>query len=185
MTHSRSTHQLLNCLEWRLPDDSSRSQSQSYVTTDGQSASLSWCQAPIWGLRPDFYYCQTIAGLLMWDAISDERTDLPLTIVAGLRQRIYSWVHHSSQSPSPSYFTTGGLPPINLSWRQAPWDSWPEFFFFTPTEPPLLSNRLRFFLYMLGSDHPQKTQFYCFIRKITQKTSYVIASQRLYWCAVA
>jgi hypothetical protein len=27
-----------------------QSQSQSYVTTDGQSASLSWCQAPIWGL---------------------------------------------------------------------------------------------------------------------------------------
>jgi hypothetical protein len=26
----------------------------SYVTTDGQSASLSWCQAPIWGPRPDF-----------------------------------------------------------------------------------------------------------------------------------
>jgi hypothetical protein len=25
-------------------------QSQSYVTTDGQSASLSWCHAPIWGL---------------------------------------------------------------------------------------------------------------------------------------
>jgi hypothetical protein len=24
--------------------------------TDGQSASLSWCQAPILGLRPDFYY---------------------------------------------------------------------------------------------------------------------------------
>jgi hypothetical protein len=28
---------------------------QSYVTTDGQSASLSWCQAPIWDLRPDFF----------------------------------------------------------------------------------------------------------------------------------
>jgi hypothetical protein len=27
-----------------------------------------------------------------------------------------------------SYFTTGGLTPISLSWRQAPWDSWPEFF---------------------------------------------------------
>jgi hypothetical protein len=26
----------------------SQSQSQSYVTTDGQSASLSWCQAPSW-----------------------------------------------------------------------------------------------------------------------------------------
>jgi hypothetical protein len=24
--------------------------------------SLSWCQAPIWGLRPQFYYCQTVAG---------------------------------------------------------------------------------------------------------------------------
>jgi hypothetical protein len=37
-------------------------QSQSYVTTDGLSASLSWNKAPIWGLRPDLYYCQTLAG---------------------------------------------------------------------------------------------------------------------------
>jgi hypothetical protein len=29
----------------------SQSQNQSYVTTNGQSASLSWCQAPICGLR--------------------------------------------------------------------------------------------------------------------------------------
>jgi hypothetical protein len=28
--------------------------SQSYVTTDGQSASLSWCQAPIWDLDQIF-----------------------------------------------------------------------------------------------------------------------------------
>jgi hypothetical protein len=35
-----------------------------------QSASLSWNKAPIWGLRPDLYYCQTIAGLLMWGALS-------------------------------------------------------------------------------------------------------------------
>jgi hypothetical protein len=28
----------------------------SYITTDGQSASLSWCQAPVWGLRPDFIF---------------------------------------------------------------------------------------------------------------------------------
>jgi hypothetical protein len=47
------------CLKFKI-------QSQNYVTTDGQSASQSWCQAPIWGLRPDFYYCQTVAGLLMW-----------------------------------------------------------------------------------------------------------------------
>jgi hypothetical protein len=33
-------------------------QSQSYVTTDGQLASLSWKKAPIWGLRSDLYYWQ-------------------------------------------------------------------------------------------------------------------------------
>jgi hypothetical protein len=36
---------------------SKQSQSQSYVRTDGQSASLSWYQATIWGIRPDFYSC--------------------------------------------------------------------------------------------------------------------------------
>jgi hypothetical protein len=60
---------------------------QSYVTTDGQSASLSWNIAPIWGLRPDFYYCQTVVGLLMWGALSDERTGLSFTVAAGPRQR--------------------------------------------------------------------------------------------------
>jgi hypothetical protein len=40
------------------------SESKSDVSTDDQSASLSWNKAPIWGLRLDFYYCQTVAGLL-------------------------------------------------------------------------------------------------------------------------
>jgi hypothetical protein len=57
-----------------------KSQSQNYVTTDGQSASLSWNKAPIWGLRPDFHYCQTIAGLLIWGALSDEGTGLSFTM---------------------------------------------------------------------------------------------------------
>jgi hypothetical protein len=48
------------------------SQSQSYVTTDGQSACLSWCQASIWGPRPHFYHCQTVACLLMCGAFSDK-----------------------------------------------------------------------------------------------------------------
>jgi hypothetical protein len=65
-----------------------QSRSQSYVTTDGQSARLSWCKAPVWGPRPDFYYCQTVAGLLMWDALSDEKTGLSFTIAAGPCQRI-------------------------------------------------------------------------------------------------
>jgi hypothetical protein len=54
---------------------------KSYITTDGQSASLSWNKAPIWGLRPDLYYCLTVAGFLMWGALSDERTGLSLARV--------------------------------------------------------------------------------------------------------
>jgi hypothetical protein len=65
-------------------------QSQSYVTTDGQSASVSWNKASIWGLQPDFYYCQTVAALLMCGALSDERTGLSFTISAGPRQRGHS-----------------------------------------------------------------------------------------------
>jgi hypothetical protein len=56
-------------------------QRQSYVATDGQSASLSWSQAPIWGPRPDFCYFQTVAGLLMWGALCDERTGLSFILL--------------------------------------------------------------------------------------------------------
>jgi hypothetical protein len=45
-----------------------------------QSACLSWCQTPIWGPRPYLCYCQTAAGLLVWGALSDERTGLSFTI---------------------------------------------------------------------------------------------------------
>jgi hypothetical protein len=44
------THQLLVCA------DVVNLQSQSYITTNGQLASLAWNKAPIWGLRPNFYY---------------------------------------------------------------------------------------------------------------------------------
>jgi hypothetical protein len=47
---------------------------------------LSSCQAPTWGPRPNFYYCQTFAGLLIWDALPDERTSLPFTIADCPRQ---------------------------------------------------------------------------------------------------
>jgi hypothetical protein len=50
------------------------------------------------------------------------------------RQRLSAEVHATFKLPcglrqSQSYFTTGGLPPISLSWRQAPWDSRPAIFF--------------------------------------------------------
>jgi hypothetical protein len=41
------------------------SESESYVTTDGQLASLSWSKAPIWGLRPDLYYLCDSNGLVL------------------------------------------------------------------------------------------------------------------------
>jgi hypothetical protein len=46
-----------------------QSQSESSVMTVDQLASLSWCQTHMWGPRPDFCYCQTVAGLLMWGAL--------------------------------------------------------------------------------------------------------------------
>jgi hypothetical protein len=58
----------------------------------GQSANLSWNKSPIWGLRPDYYSCQTVAGLLLWGALSDERTGLSFTIAGGPRQRSLSRV---------------------------------------------------------------------------------------------
>jgi hypothetical protein len=81
-THSFSLRLTHNCPWTKIV-----SQVKSYVTTEGQSASVSWNKAHIWGLRPDFYYCQTAVGLLMWVALSNERTDLWFTIAAGPRHR--------------------------------------------------------------------------------------------------
>jgi hypothetical protein len=56
---------------------------KSYVTIDCPSVSQSWNKAPIWGLQPYFYYCQTVVSLLMLGALSDERMGLSFTIAAG------------------------------------------------------------------------------------------------------
>jgi hypothetical protein len=62
--------------------------SQSHVTTEGKLASLFWCHAPIWDLRPEFYFRQTDAGLLMWGTLSDERTGVFYNV-----QCIRSYLH--------------------------------------------------------------------------------------------
>jgi hypothetical protein len=67
-------------------------QSQIYVMTNGQSSSLPWCQAIIWGPRPDFCYCQRVACLLMCGALSVKRTGLSFTTAAGPRQHSHSRV---------------------------------------------------------------------------------------------
>jgi hypothetical protein len=50
--------------------NSGAADSESHVTTDGQSASLPRNKAPVWGLRLHFYYCQTFAGFLLWGALA-------------------------------------------------------------------------------------------------------------------
>jgi hypothetical protein len=63
---------------WQLTDwlftDSSLlcplSESESYVTTDGQSGSLSWYKAPIWGLRPDFFFAVGQLRVCWYGALS-------------------------------------------------------------------------------------------------------------------
>jgi hypothetical protein len=47
--------------------------------------------------------------------------------LTGLRRK-YS-KQSQSRSRIQSYFTTCSLPPISSSWRQAPWDPRPDFFF--------------------------------------------------------
>jgi hypothetical protein len=68
------------------------SESESFVTTEGQSASLSPGISTHLELRPDVYYCQTVAGLLMWGVLSDEKTGLSFVIAAGPRKRNHSRV---------------------------------------------------------------------------------------------
>jgi hypothetical protein len=94
-------------INWLALSNWLESESESYVRTDGQSASLSWNKAPIWGLRPDFYYRRTVAGLLMWGALSDKRTGLSFTIAAGSSQRTHSPVRVPWDSRP--YFTVSDL----------------------------------------------------------------------------
>jgi hypothetical protein len=53
--------------------------SQSYITTDGQSASLSWKKHPS-GAYDQIFSLSDHCGFLIWGALSDERTGLSFTI---------------------------------------------------------------------------------------------------------
>jgi hypothetical protein len=94
---------------------STTTESESYVATDGESASLSWNKTPIYGLRPDFCYCQSVAGLLMWGALSEERTGLSFTIAAGPRKRSYSRVRVPWDSQPYITVSDSRLPFLSLS----------------------------------------------------------------------
>jgi hypothetical protein len=72
-----------------------QSQSQSCITIDGQSPSLSWNKTSVWGLRPDLNYCQAIACLLMWGVLSDERLGMSFAMynVQYLHLHFYIYIY--------------------------------------------------------------------------------------------
>jgi hypothetical protein len=113
-----------SCPRWLTPFSCSfraevTNQSKSYVTIDGQSASLSFRQAHIWGSRPDFYFYHTVAGLLKWGALSDERTCLSFRIAAARRQRYHSRVRVPRDSWP--YFTVSDSTLAQPAWPQRYW----------------------------------------------------------------
>jgi hypothetical protein len=147
-------------------------ESESYVATDGLPASLSRNKAPIWGLRPERYYCMTVAGLLIWGAPSDERTGLSIAIATGHRQRSHSRVRVPWDSQP--YFT--------VSYSRLPFSSPPttrrvmvEVFDPASTRGTRgsveVNSHSHILLYPLDTDHAQKTQpLYCCMVQTTQKT---------------
>jgi hypothetical protein len=138
-------------------------ESDSYVTTDGQSTSLSSNKVPISGLGPDLYHCQTVAGFLMWGAISDERTGMSFATATGPRQRSHFWVRvpwshdhillsQIREFPFRRLLWFAGLrwrystPPLHgilESQSAMPWrinSRWTEYKTPPPTVPPLFSS---------------------------------------------
>jgi hypothetical protein len=64
------------------------------------------------GATTRFYYCQRLAGLLTWGALSNERTGLSFTTVSGPPQRSDSRIRIPQDSWS--YFTVSDSRPPNL-----------------------------------------------------------------------
>jgi hypothetical protein len=99
-------------------------QSQSHITTDSLSASLSWYQAPTWDPRPIFPildFLLPVSGLLMWGALSDEKSGLYFSVFAG----------HSQCS---------------LSQILVPWDSWAQFIVSIFETPPTRKGQVPVFI---------------------------------------
>jgi hypothetical protein len=79
-------------LDQRKVYELSSSQSQSHITTDGQSISKSWCQAPSAAHDQIFITLWQLRVLFFWGALSDERRSLSFVYAAGPRQSSLSRV---------------------------------------------------------------------------------------------
>jgi hypothetical protein len=72
-------------------------------STNALVSYVHYMNSSVWGLRPDIYHCQTVAGWLMWGALSDGMTGPSFTIAPGPHQRS----HYRVRLPwdSSPYFT--------------------------------------------------------------------------------
>jgi hypothetical protein len=113
-TTRRVTVEVIEPASTQDTESISKSKSKLYYDLRSVSQSVLEKKAPIWGLRPDFYYCHTVAGLLMWGALSDERTGLSFTIVAGPRQRSHSRLRYFAVSGSRLLQSGGPGPRIYI-----------------------------------------------------------------------
>jgi hypothetical protein len=63
-----------------FPSRQSQSQSQSRITTDDQSVSMSWCQAQS-GTFDQRFFSSNVTVLSLWGALSDERSGQSFVIL--------------------------------------------------------------------------------------------------------
>jgi hypothetical protein len=127
-------------------------ESESYVTTDGQSASLSWNKPPIWGLRPDINYCLIITVLFLWGALSDERTGLSFVYATGPRQCSPSCV--CGPLVSRPYFTVSHL---RLPFSSPPTNRRVTVEVFHPASTQGVSWLPEDYLYSIRADHTENS----------------------------
>jgi hypothetical protein len=85
-------------------------QSQSYIMTDGQSASLFWCQAPIWDPRPIFpllllRVCWCGALSLWREAWSIVSSDLSPTGLMNIFYCLYFWDSANLEGQVPVFIS--------------------------------------------------------------------------------
>jgi hypothetical protein len=120
----------------------------------GQLACPSWCQAPIWGPRLDFYYLQTVAGLMVWSSLSDKRAGLSFTIAAdhcqqqsfsGRVKRMLMIIFYSLRFETPPKWRARSsyLYPPEIGWRRYSRRHWVSFSISTP--PTTSSDAMQLF----------------------------------------
>jgi hypothetical protein len=146
-------------------------QSQSDIATDGQSVSQSWCRAPLWDSWPDIYYCLTVTILLLWGALSDERTGLSSV------QCSLSWVRVPWDSQP--YFTVSDL---RLPFSSPPTTRRVTVEVFDPASTRVSQWQLLLASSYIASDRTTAQKTHPFPSNGHMRTTYITMLQRFYCC---